>query len=280
MSNITFVIFTFNEEKRIEYAIRNFINYGEVLIMDGGSTDKTKEIAEKLGAKFFSRPLSNRPQVETQEIFDFIKDKVKTDWIYWGYVDNFAPKTLLDKFVEISSQNVFKVVVNPLYTYLWGNTKNFAHKGGTQVFFHKNYISFVDNNMHNMGRFIGKKDELLRLPNRKEFALIHFSTYNIGKFVAGHLKYAEAEALDKQKDGKKFNTTRMLAAMIYYCFIFCKNGYKNGILGLIAMLSYAFSRFMVYVKLYELEKGITMESIENNYSKMKKEMLKEFEDIN
>ena len=50
-NNITFVIFTYNEEKRIEYPIRNFINYGNVIIIDNFSTDKTKEIAEKLWAK-------------------------------------------------------------------------------------------------------------------------------------------------------------------------------------------------------------------------------------
>ncbi len=280
MSNITFIIFTFNEEKRIEYAIRNFMNYGEILIMDGGSTDKTKEISEKLGAKFFLRPLSERHQVETQEIFDFVKSKLKTDWIYWGYVDNFAPKNLLNKFVEISSQDIFKAVITPIYTYLWGNTKNFAHKGETRVFFHKDYMSFIDNNIHNMGRFMGRKNELLRLSNRKEFALIHFSTYNIDKFVTGHLKYAKTEAFDKQKNNKKFSVIRMLAAMIRYLCIFCKSGYKNGILGLIVMISYAFSRFMVYVKLYELEKGITIESVENNYSKTKEKLLKEFENIN
>jgi glycosyltransferase involved in cell wall biosynthesis len=47
-NNITFVIFAFNEEKRIAYSIRNFINYGEVVVIDNFSSDRTVEISEGL----------------------------------------------------------------------------------------------------------------------------------------------------------------------------------------------------------------------------------------
>lgn len=277
MSNISFVLFAYNEEKRISYAIKNFIKYGEVIVLDGGSTDKTKEIVESMGAKFLIRPPSEKVQGETEMNFEFIKAHIKTDWIYWGYVDNTAPKTLVDKMVEISKQNKIKMVHIPLYTYLWGNTKHFMHKGYSPMFFHKDYVDMKDNYVHGMGKFLGTKNELLTLPNKKEFALVHFSTYNLRKFVNGHLRYAEAEALDKFKMGKKFSSLRMLAAMVRYCFIFGKIGFRNGVYGLIAMLSYAFSRFMVYVRLFELENDITLESIEQNYETVKKEMLKEFE---
>lgn len=276
MSNITFVFFTYNEERRIPFVIENFKKYGEIIIMDGGSTDKTKEISEKLGAKFFVRPVSDKPYVETQENFDFIKSKLNTDWIFWGYVDNLAPKSLLDKLAEISAQSTVKMVLTPLYTYLWGNTEHFAHKGYTQMFFHKDYIDFSDNHIHGMGKFTGDKSDILRLPNKREFALVHFSVYNIKKFVTGHLRYAESEALEKQKNGKKFSVIIMFAAILRYLWLFGKNGYRNGALGTIVMLSYAFSRFMTYVKLYELERGLTLDKIEDNYSVLKNKMLEDF----
>ena len=37
MNNITFVIFTYNEEKRIERVIKNLKDYGTVLIADNKS---------------------------------------------------------------------------------------------------------------------------------------------------------------------------------------------------------------------------------------------------
>ncbi|MDB5259219.1 MAG: putative glycosyltransferase [Candidatus Taylorbacteria bacterium] len=275
MSNITFIIFARNEEKRISYVIRNLIGYGEVIIFDGGSTDKTKEISEHLGARFVPRPPSDKKYVETQENFDFIKSITKTDWIYWGYADNIAPKTLAEEMVRISLQDKIKHVVIPLYTYLWGNTRNYAHKGGAPMLYHKDFMNYEKNYMHGMGQFTGSSDQKMTLPKKKEYALHHFSTYNIAKFTAGHLSYAEEEAHYKYRSGKKFSSLRMLAAMVRYCWIF-RTGLKNPRLGLIIMLSYAFSRFMVYARLYELENGITLESMERNYSAAKEKMLEEF----
>lgn len=276
MSNITFAILTYNEEKRISYTIRNLIKYGEVVILDGESTDKTKEISEKLGAKFFVRPPSSWPPVENQINFDFLKSIIKTDWIYWGYADNILPKKLLEQLTLISKQNIIKMVYAPLYTYLWGNVDNYAQKAYIPVLYHKDFISFSNARIHSMGDFTGNKSEQLTLPDTEEYAVKHFSLYDMHKFVSGHLKYAEVEAEGKFSSGKKFSVIRMLAAMVRYMWIYGKCSYKNGVLGLMIILHYAFFRLMAYTKLYELEHGITLEKIEQNYSVLKEKILKDF----
>lgn len=276
MSNVTFIIFTYNEEKRLPFILRNFSKYGRVCVMDGGSTDRTKEVAQSGGASFFTRPKSLRPNVETIENFEFIKTFLNTDWIYWGYADNIAPKTLLDKLVEISRQDKISQVFIPLYTYLWGNTKRYAQKGYAPFFFHKDFIDFSGNYIHGIGKFTGSKEQILVLPSREEYALKHFSTYNIEKFVRGHIRYAEQEAQEKFQAGQKFSVWRLLRAILGYVWIFGKQNYKNGRLGLLIILNYIFYRVMTYTRLYELENGITLESIEDNYSKKKEQLLKEF----
>lgn len=275
MSNISFVIFTYNEEKRISYVIQNFIKYGDVIILDDGSTDKTQEISENLGAQYFIRPKMDNIQTENQQMFNFVKSKVKTDYIYWGYADNIAPKTLVEKLVEISTQNKFKRIFVPLYTYLWGNVKNYALKSYTPFVFHKDFIDFTDNRIHGMGKFLGAKEQLLKLPNKEKYALRHFSTYNLNKFVQAHLRYAEIEALGRFKAGEKFSTIKMLIVMAKYYF-WGRCIWKNGPLTQIVPLNYAFFRLMTYTKLFELENNITINSIEENYSKAKEKMLEEY----
>lgn len=276
MSNITFIIFTFNEEKRLSFVLRNLSNYGQVCVMDDGSTDRTKEITESFGAFYFRRPPGTRPNVETVENFEFIKTFLKTDWVYWGYVDNLAPKNLLEKLKEVSQQNHYKQVMIPLYTYLWGNTKNYTLKAYAPFFFHKDFIDFNNNHIHGIGNFLGKKNQILTLPNKEEYALRHFSTYNLEKFVRNHLKYSETEAQEKFKAGQKFSLLRLLRALLAYFWYFGKNNYKNGKLGLLVLLNYLFYRVMTYTRLYELENGLTLENIEDNYSKKKEQMLKDF----
>lgn len=274
MNNVTFIIFTYNEERRLPYTIRNFIDYGTVVILDGGSTDNTKDIAEKMGAKFFTRPI-NTANVEHQENLDFIKNKIDTDWIYWGYVDNIAPKTLVEKIVEIANKNEAKFVNIPMHTYMWGNTENCVLKSHGPFLFHKDYVDFSNNYIHGFGKFLGSKKENIFLENNEKYTLKHFSTYNINKFVNGHLKYAEYEAGEKYQRGEKFSVIKMLLAMLRYCWIY-RRSLKNLKLGLIIILGYSFFRLMTYAKLYELENSITIDSIENNYGKSKEKILEAF----
>lgn len=280
MSNITFAILAYNEEKRIPYVIKNLIKYGEIIILDGGSTDRTKELAESLGAKFYSRPESTQPFVETAKNFDFLKSIIKTDWIYWGYADNHIPKKTLEKMMEVSDQKrealKIKAVYAPLYTYLWGNTDHYAQKSYIPALYHINFIDFTNERIHSMGDFTGKSSEKLMLPNNDEYSIKHFSVYDMRKFVMGHLKYAETEAAQKFAAGTRFSIFKMFAAMIRYMWIYGKQSIRNGKLGIIIILHYAFFRLMAYTKLYELENNITIENTEKKYNALREKMLEDF----
>lgn len=279
MSNITFIIFTYNEEKRISYVIENFIKYGRVCVLDGGSIDRTEEIAKSMGADFFLRKPSNIPGVETQDNFNLVKQIVKTDWVYWGYADNIAPLTLVEKMIDLSKQEKIKYVFIPLYTFLWGNTTHYALKSYAPFLFHKDYIDFTNNPIHGIGKFLGEKDEILKLPRKDKYALRHFSTYNVTRFVNGHIKYSEREAQEKYDKGIHFSLFKTFLAMIAYCWIFGRYSYKNGKLGILIILNYMFYRVMTYTRLYEMEHNITIDSIEENYSKQKKEILRQFKQL-
>jgi len=278
MNNITFVIFTYNEEKRIEYVVKNFINFGEVLIMDDGSTDKTKEIAERFGARFFLRPKTGKAYVESPEVFDFVKKTASNNWIYWGHADQMMPKTLLDRLVKISNQEKIKYVFLPFYTYLWGDTRRAMLKGSYPIFFRKEYVDFSDDKIHGLGRFIGKDDEILRLPNKLELAIRHYSLYDLNKFILGHLNYAKAEAQQKYDSGIKFSSAVLLGAMLRYYLMYYKRAFRGGVKGIMVSLLNAFFRLMVYARLYELENQITLESIEENYIKEKNKIIQELND--
>ncbi len=272
-SNIAFIIFTLNEEKRIEYPVRNFIKYGEVIVLDGGSTDKTGEIAQKYGAKFLKRPNMGKMCGETPEMLNFVLANTDKKWLFWQYVDDLAPKSLLEKLAEISCQDKYKKVVIPLYTYLWGKTQYPALKGAVGCFFQRNMVDFSNNKIHEMGRFLGTDEEVLWLPTCDDFAIRHFSLYNLSKFTTNHLAYAEAEAEQKYVNGKRYSMIRMLAAMMRYFWLFYRHNWRNGVVGFMTALSYANFRLLTYFHLYEKENDVTLETIEKQFVIEKKKII-------
>lgn len=277
MSNITFVIFTYNEEERIGLLVRNLIKYGQVLLMDDGSSDKTQEIAENLGAKFIRRP-SGPMHAETQDMLDFVNKHVTTSWIFWSYVDNLMPKSLLEKITEISRQDKIKYVYVPIYTYLWGDIKNIYVKAAYGCFWKKGMVDFSQNRIHGMGRFLGREEEKLKLPMRSEYAMRHFSLYDMNKFLSRHWQFAQAEAEQKFADGKRLTPIYLFGSMGHYLWIFW-GGIKSGMRGILVSLLYAFFRLMVSVKLYELEHGLNLDTIEIEYAKEKQKLVDEVESI-
>lgn len=274
--NISFFIFTYNDGYRVEHAIRNLRPFGEVIVSDQESTDNTKEIADKLGVHFASRKATGKPFIEQQELLNTVSGLANNDWIYWGYVDNILPKTLLLKMAEISRQDKIKYVYLPVFTYLWGDTKNVILKAEYSCFWKKGMVDFTDNRVHGMGRFLGKPEEILHLPIRLEFAMRHFSLYDLNKFIPAHLRYANTEAEQKFQDGKRFSVRYLFGSMGHYFYLFY-GGLKTGIRGLMIALLYTNFRLMLAMRLYEMEHNLNLETIEAEYAKAKQQIIGEIE---
>lgn len=86
---ISAVIITFNEEKNIEDAIRSVSWADEVIVVDSESTDRTRELAESLGA---SVRINRWPGFSVQK--QFAVDHAANDWIFSLDADERVSETL------------------------------------------------------------------------------------------------------------------------------------------------------------------------------------------
>lgn len=79
MNKLSVIILTYNEEKHLEHCLESVKQVAdEIIVVDSFSTDKTKEIAEKYGAKFFEHEFTNQA-----EQFNWALDNVSIsgEWI-------------------------------------------------------------------------------------------------------------------------------------------------------------------------------------------------------
>jgi len=103
-----------NEEKYIEKAIRNIKpNVGEIVIVDGGSTDNTVKIAKDLGCKVFFRDFG----FNFSDQRNFAMSCCQNDWVLWldadEYYDenffNILPTLVTNKSQRIKAYQVFRI---------------------------------------------------------------------------------------------------------------------------------------------------------------------------
>ncbi len=96
---ISAVIIAFNEEKNIADAIKSVAWADEVLVVDSESTDKTKAIAESLGAKFLTKKwlgFSKQKQ--------FAVEMAAHDWIFSLDADERVSSRLKNEILRLKSQ--------------------------------------------------------------------------------------------------------------------------------------------------------------------------------
>lgn len=273
-SNITFIIFTYNEEKRIEYPIKCFLPYGQVLIVDNFSSDNTVGVSQKTGAKVIR--YKNDGWVETKKEADFVYKHVKTDWVFWGFADEMVPKTCLDLYKKISNESKYKIVVQKRKTLFYDSNDEFAPCDVAIKFFQKDAIDFSNNTIHQVGKFFShvKPSEVLYLPPIDEYSVYHFSRYNTESIMKNFNKYSSIHA---QSTSTKFIGLKIVFIPIYsffsnYLFF---GMFKYGLKGMIVSTQYAIYSFLTLAKAYEKSQNITLDSIENKFISGKEKILKQ-----
>ncbi|RYE68785.1 MAG: hypothetical protein EOO81_09105, partial [Oxalobacteraceae bacterium] len=164
---ITFVLFMFNEEARVERAVRNFNRYGQVLIVDCFSTDRTCEIAISLGAEILK--YQNHGWVEDEHTTNLIKATVKTPWIYWGFADEIVDRATMDQMIAAIEGGKHAIVNIARKNYYYGEFCHDAYRNTQNRAFKKEAIDFRGNTIHNFGKATVPESEIAYLDPSRYF---------------------------------------------------------------------------------------------------------------
>ncbi len=270
--NITFIICTLNEEKRIAYPIRLFLPYGDVLIIDNYSFDKTVKIAETLGARVIR--YKNQGWAETKEWTDFVFNHVNTDWICLGAADELIPKPCLELYKKIAKESKYKIVVQTKKTLLYDGKTDLGLAYINVHFFKKGALNYYNKSVHER-KFSShvKPNEVLYLPPLDEYSIYHFTIYTTEKYITAINTYSSIQA---KFVSSKFITIKMLFKPIitfFLCYVIGRL-FLIGTKGFMISVESALYDFLTYAKAYENQNNINFKSIENNFLKEKKWLMK------
>ena len=197
---ITALCIVKNEEKNIEQSINSYKNaVDEIIIVDTGSTDNTKEICKNLGCKIFDFEWTD----DFSEARNFALSKATGDWILFLDADEYFLHDLDKNFkyclIELENNNVDMLKI---LTYnIDKNTNKQLHTSyGLKIF--KNYKNFkYKNAIHEVLDY--PCNTLGSITN--EFAIIHtgYSSNIISEKPKRNLNILK----QKEKNNKELLTT-------------------------------------------------------------------------
>eukprot|EP01089_Gocevia_fonbrunei_P004247 TRINITY_DN14266_c0_g1_i1.p1 TRINITY_DN14266_c0_g1~~TRINITY_DN14266_c0_g1_i1.p1 ORF type:complete len:302 (-),score=37.04 TRINITY_DN14266_c0_g1_i1:17-922(-) len=96
MQSISTIILTYNEERHIERCISNAFRFSsQVYLVDSYSSDKTVEIAERLGAKVYKNKWENNYAKQLNWGLENLP--IETEWVFRLDADEYLTDALIDE---------------------------------------------------------------------------------------------------------------------------------------------------------------------------------------
>jgi glycosyltransferase involved in cell wall biosynthesis len=271
--NITFIIFTYNEEKRIERVIKNLRGYGKILIADNKSTDNTLTIAKSYGCDIYIRE-KTCVYVETAEMMAALKSEVTTDWVYWGFADEMLELKTLNKIDGLISQDEYDVISIERKNYYWGRFCYDAYASRTNKIFKVGAISFDGNKIHGFGKLSSDSICVYDLPS--DYYVHHFISNNIDSYLNTINRYTNIESKQAILQKNIFISIFKVLVGGFFIQFFLKGAYKAGFSGLALVCINTFYTIVNILKTIELKIGLDAGEIEKLNNMTREDMLTKF----
>ena len=272
MADITFLVFTYNEERRLDYILRCVQPYGDVVVIDNFSADKSVEISRRYTEEVYQ--FKNPGFVENDEVMTFALSKVKSKWVYLTYVDELLPKPLLEELVKLSQQDRYDIIEIYRKNFMYGQEIYNYGKHHLRMWLPK-VVDFKGNIVHSLGRYLVSADRVLKIGATDDTSIWHFSSYNTTKLEMAHNRYANLEAAQLHEAGEKFSGFKAIFKLVFYFWgtYIGLGGFRGGWPGLFVSIQIAYFKFSVQERLWEFDNNLTLGSIEENYDRLKEGLI-------
>ena len=246
--NLTAIILAKNEEKNIVPCIKSILFAGEVLVIDDFSTDRTKELAESLGARVVQHALAGDwGQQQT-----FALQQAKYDWVYFIDADERMTPELQKKIEEAIASGKKIAYRNARLNYFWGQP--LLHGG----WFHDFAIHLVPKEGTYVTGFVHPQIvhsyPEVRWPRSAH--MIHYPYKNWEHHLNKMNLYTTLAAKKYKAAGRTphFRDIILHPMMAFIKMYLLQAGWRDGKIGFIMAAFHYFYTMEKYVKFYYLDK--------------------------
>jgi glycosyltransferase involved in cell wall biosynthesis len=243
---ISLIVITLNEERNIERCIRSVPFASDVVVVDSGSQDRTREIATSLGARFLEKAwMGYGPQKK------FATEQAGQDWILSLDADEVLSPELAQeiqqRFASLDPRTGYEMPRKSWHLGRW-----IRHGGWYPDYqlrlYNRKYSQWPQAQIHE--RVQAEKVARLRSP------LLHYVFVDLADQVNTNNRYSGLLAEKDWQSGRRFSLLKLLMkpGTKFFETYFLKFGFLDGLAGFLISISAAYSIFLRWAKLHELER--------------------------
>jgi len=241
---ISGIIIAKNEQNLIKGALESLSFCDEIIVIDNESKDRTKEIAQKHKAKVYEFKSDS-----FSEMRNYGLSVATYDWILYLDADERISEELKESIKNIladgSKHSAF--FLKRRNYYFGKNEWPYVEK--LERFFKKEKLKEWKGKLHESPVIDGDVGEL-------EGHILHLTHRDLESMVEKTIQWSETEALLRYNAGHPdvawWRFPRVMISAFLSSYI-KQRGYKAGAIGVIESMYQAFSIFITYAKLWELQ---------------------------
>jgi glycosyltransferase involved in cell wall biosynthesis len=251
MSKISAIVITKNQENIIADCLDSLSFCDEIIVIDGGSEDRTMEVANRIGARVFQIKTS-----DFSKLRNFGLDKASNEWVLYVDTDERVTTSLRDNIkYQISNFKYGAYRVQRKNFYLGNNEWPYIER--IERLFKKENLKGWKGELHESPIINGKIGEL-------NGYLLHYTHRDLTLMFSKTIEWSKIEAQLRFKAGHpQMVWWRFLRVMItaFWDWYIRQKGYKAGTVGLIESIYQMFSMFITYARLWEMQNKIKSQLI-------------------
>lgn len=241
---LTGIVLTHNEEKNITRCLESLKFCDQILVVDDNSTDKTVQLAKKLGATVVSHPLDDNFAAQR----NWAISQANTPWVLFVDADEVVSVKLAEEITSALKKIEYKGFLIPRTDYMWGKKLSHGDVGGVRLLrLARRGAGEWHGAVHEQWQIEGKVGVL-------RHALTHYPHPTMVEFLQEINRYSSIRAQELHDSGQRANLFQIIIYPIikFKYLYFLKLGLLDGTAGFVHAMTMAFYSFLVRGKLWLL----------------------------
>jgi glycosyltransferase involved in cell wall biosynthesis len=246
LSSLSVIVITKNEERNIAECLDSVRWAQEIVVVDGGSDDKTLELAKKYTQKVYVKPWEGYAASK-----NFALQQCTGEWVLWLDADERITRELGQEVQSVTGQQPtpFAAYEIPRRAFFLGRWIRHSgwYPGYVTRLFKRGSGHFSDHKVHERLEFDGQVGRL-------RFDLLHYTDPNLWHYFDKFNRYTTLAADEMAERQTTFRMSQLIVrpVWVFVRMYFIKMGFMDGIQGFILSVLSGCYVFTKYAKLWEL----------------------------